>query len=76
VSNAVKRHAESIPLRIAAYARSTGECEPMSRGGNCSPRIGRAVLSKIVGVVIGDPGGVGPEVCVKALATGDPPIQR
>jgi 4-phospho-D-threonate 3-dehydrogenase / 4-phospho-D-erythronate 3-dehydrogenase len=29
-------------------------------------------LSKIVGVVIGDPGGVGPEVCVKALATGEP----
>lgn len=29
-------------------------------------------MSKTIGVVIGDPGGVGPEVCVKALATGEP----
>lgn len=29
-------------------------------------------MSKTVGVVIGDPGGVGPEVVVKALATGEP----
>lgn len=29
-------------------------------------------MSKTIGVVIGDPGGVGPEVCVKALATEEP----
>jgi 4-hydroxy-L-threonine phosphate dehydrogenase PdxA len=29
-------------------------------------------LNKTVGIVIGDPGGVGPEVCVKALATREP----
>jgi 4-hydroxy-L-threonine phosphate dehydrogenase PdxA len=40
--------------------------------GTARARSGRTVLSKTIGVVIGDPGGVGPEVCVKALATGEP----
>jgi 4-hydroxy-L-threonine phosphate dehydrogenase PdxA len=28
-------------------------------------------LNPVIGVVIGDPGGIGPEVCVKALASGE-----
>lgn len=30
------------------------------------------MVAPLIGVVIGDPAGIGPEICVKALASGDP----